>query len=417
MVSHLNRAPEIVGADLPKKVLIRDISLRTLEQVGGVYLSRTQRLEYLKELVRAGVPSVQVSCFRRGHGLDEMKAEVHAAKEINPDCELVYGAASTKDDVELAVKAGYDSIQTWSAFLGTGAAVCAGAVYHRAWQEREWRDLNFPRVPRDQIERSRRLIEIGADKGISVAGSVNMLAYASEEYVAEYCRVAAAAGATEVDLADGTSGTSPEAFHHLVRVAKEAAPSLELGAHTHNGFGLATACSLAAARAGATVLEVAVNEYEHGATQADLAGLTATLEAMYGISTGIDLSRLVHLSRLAEKLTGRPVPDHQPVTGRAVFETTGRDEYVQQYKIDPLVHCALVPELVGNLRRYSMSVESGPFTMLYKLRELGYENTDRSQVEVILRRFKELGAREHIEPGDEHVRLIADEVLGVGQRA
>jgi isopropylmalate/homocitrate/citramalate synthase len=383
MVSSFNRRPDVVGGKFPK-VVIRDITLRTTEQLAGVELSSEERLAFLRGLVNAGVRSIQLSAFRRGHTVEQMKAEVDAVKGLNPDCETVYGAATSVADVKMAAEAGIDAIQIWTAFLGAGAPACAGAVYHRSWERRDWHDLGFPTQPQDQIDRSVRMVQMGSEHGVRVAGSINLLSYASEKYIEEYTRSVVAAGAYEVDLADGSSGCGPEAFTHAVGLIKSVSPEVRVCVHTHNMFGLAIANAVAAAKAGAAVLEVAVNEYEHGATQADLAGVVMALEALYGVETGVTLDQLVPLARLAESITRQPISDHHPITGRRVFESAGSDEYVQEYKYDPLIHCALNPSVVGASRSPAISHETGPFTMWDKLDEVGVAVDSSEDVEDIL---------------------------------
>jgi len=416
MVSSFNRRPDVLQAQLPDRIVVRDITLRTTEQLAGADVSPAGRLNFLREVVRAGVGSVQLSTFRRGHSLDEMRAEVDAVKEINPACEVVYGAATTAREVELAAKAGIDSVHIWTAFLGAGAAICSGAVYHRVWQDRDWRDLNFPLKPEDQIERSVRMCELGKEWGVGIGGTINLLSYASEAYISEYSGRVAEAGAVEIALADGSSGCGPEAIAHAVQLVRASAPEVPVGLHTHNMFGLGTANLIAGVKAGAEVIEVAVNEYEHGATQADLAATVAALEVLYGIPTGVALDRLVPLARLAEDLTGQRLADHHPITGRKVFEAAGGDEYVQEYKYDVLIHCALAPELVGNVREASIARDTGPLTMWDRLDAAGVEVTNPATVEQILVESKRLVAEKRRDLTAAEVRALAQTYLSKTDR-
>jgi isopropylmalate/homocitrate/citramalate synthase len=411
MVSALNRRPEVVGGFVDD-VVVRDITLRTTEQMAGVSIAGSDRLKFLDALARAGVRSVQPSAFRRGETVERMRAEVDTLRSINPSCEVVYGGATSENHVEMAAASGVGAVQIWTAFLGGGAAICAGAVYHRAWQRRQWQDLDFPTEPSDQIDRSVRMVEIGRAHGVKVAGSINLLSYASDSYITEYSQRVAEAGAYEIVLADGSSGCGPEAFAHAVTLVRKSAPGTPVAVHTHNMFGLANACALAGLRSGAKVVEVAVNEYEHGATGADLAAVATALEALYGIPTGIRLSAMVPLARFAEELTGQALPDHHPLTGRRVFEAVGSDEYVQEYKYDSLIHCCVDPSLVGNARAPVLSHETGPFTMWDVLDVLGIAVSEPAEVNEILKRAKDLIARLNRELLADEIRAIADAVHG-----
>ena len=99
MVSALNRRPDVVGGFV-EDVVVRDITLRTTEQMAGVSIVGSDRLKFLDALARAGVRSVQPSAFRRGETVERMRAEVDAVRSVNPTCEIVYGGATSANHVQ-----------------------------------------------------------------------------------------------------------------------------------------------------------------------------------------------------------------------------------------------------------------------------------------------------------------------------
>lgn len=417
MVSAANPRYDTDPDALPSRVILRDIAMRTIEQMPGIVNSAEERLEFLKALVRAGVPEVATSCFRRGHELADMQAEVEAAKSISPECKLIYGNAVKEDEIALAASAGYDTVQIWNAtFLGEAMPASAGAVYHRVWQGREWRDLNFPKSAQEHIGRARRLVGAGQRHGVQISAMLNLIAWADDDYIAQYCQAMADEGAHEVILTDSSGGCGPEAIAHLVKVARQAAPNLRLGVHMHNMFGLAVAGSIAGARAGAEVIELSVNGYEvgPGGVQASLAATAVALEAMYGVHTGIDLSQMDRLARFGAQLTGVPVPWNEPILGSAILETAGADEYEQEARFDPLIHGAVTAELVGAQRHSRIGATTGPLSMWEKLDELGL-NVDKLHVEPILRLCWS-AMREHRRSlEDEEIRAIVEKYLSAAE--
>jgi isopropylmalate/homocitrate/citramalate synthase len=361
-------------AAFPPRVVLRDITLRTIEQMPGIVNTAEERLAFLAELAGAGVPEIVTSSFRRGHTLEAMRREAETVRAINPATLLVYGNAVKAEEMELAAAAGYGAVQVWSAvWLGRAMPVSAGAVYHRVWQGRDWRDLRFPPSPTEHVERARRLVREGTMRGLKVGCTINLVTYATEQYVADFCAAVAEAGAYEVTLADSAGGTGPEAMARLARAARAAAPGLLITVHAHNLFGLGSGISLAALRAGADAVDVSVNGYEVGPAgcQASLAGMAVALEALYGVPTGIDLSRMARISAMAARLTGVPVPWNEPVLGSGALESSGADEYEQEQLFDPLIHGALMPELVGAHRLHRIGATTGPLGMGTKLEELG----------------------------------------------
>ena len=412
-VSNLNKTFGRDPGAFPEKVVIRDITLRTIEQTPGVLLTTEQRREYLRALARIGVPSIVLTAFRRGHTLEEIRGDVEAVREIAPSCELILANAVSAEEMRFAKDAGVDAVEIWSAFyLGDAMPVSAGAVYHRVWQGRDWHDLNFPRTAEEHIGRSRRLLRAAAAAGIAAGGTVNLLHLATEEYVEAYCRAAAEEGAYEVVLADSAAGTAPEAVARFVEVAKEAAPDTAVAIHAHNLYGMGIATSVAAARAGASVVEVAVNGYEVGPAgcQASLAGTVAALEILYGVDTGIDLAQLMGLSEMASKLMGIEIPWNEPVVGWGIYEGSGADEYEMEADFDRLIHASVEPAVLGGRRIRRIGVTTGPLGMWQTLRDLGIE-ADKDDVEPILQACLEETRTQGRALGDAEIRVVAEAVL------
>src|SRR5271167_642938 len=389
-VSDANRRIDVVG-ERPASVRMRDLTLRVTEQMSDVSLSHQQRLTLLEALVRAGVSSLETSSFGRGHTVEEMRDEVETAKGINPDCELVYTGAATEEHMRIAAEAGYDVVRVLSGvYLGDALPSYAGAVYHRAWQGREWDGLRFPTSPAEVTERAQRLIELGTSHGVKVGGSILLLSYATDEDVAQYSRGIAEAGAYDVQIGDHASGTSPEAWAHFVRLSLDAAPGLQVAAHTHDMFGLATAASVAAGLAGASILEASVNGFTEGPAQGDLAHISGAMEMLYGVDTGIDLAQLTPLCRLTEQLIGQSRPGDWGLTGTNIFDYgNDGDEYAQEIKVDPLIHMGVTPEAVGNTRQLRVGRTTGPWTMWDKLDELGIE-ARREEIPLVLAACKDV---------------------------
>lgn len=411
MVSPLNREKRVLGVEPPERAMLRDITLRTTEQMPGVALTQNDRLRLLREIVASGVSAVQTSTFTRGHSLDEMVSEIRAVKSINGECEVSYGDLRNANDLETAARAGFDAVQFWAAPWAAASPMYVGGVYRDVWEGRDWRELGFPRNEREQIEKAVQLLERGREVGVAVMPGINMLPYASDEYVLRYSKAVADAGAKEITLFDGPSGVGPEGYAHLVRLVRSVAPNVRVGVHCHNMFDLGTACSLSSMLAGATAIEVAVNGYCAASGQADLAGVALACEAMYGVSTEVRLDRLTMLARLGEQLTGREVQWNHPVTGPEVFNWGGMDTVVQELEIDPLLHWCVEPNMVGNERRWDITVDSGPMTMFDKLSELGCEIKSKSDVEDCLERCLELMWVYRRVLTNEEIRGAFDEVV------
>jgi 2-isopropylmalate synthase len=130
--------------------------------------------------------------------------------------------------------------------------------------------------------------------------------------VAALVRAALRGGATTINLADTVGCALPKDITRrmleLVARVPEAAGAC-VSFHGHNDLGLATANTLAAVRAGARQIEVAVNGLGARAGNAALEEVVAALSERGSTlrgRTGVDLDALVALSRLSKRGAASP---------------------------------------------------------------------------------------------------------------
>jgi hydroxymethylglutaryl-CoA lyase len=140
------------------------------------------------------------------------------------------------------------------------------------------------------------------------------------ERVLEIAERLAAAGCAEVAFGDTTGMANPRQVGEFFAAAGERLPTVELTAHFHNTRGQGLANVLAA-------LEWAVESFESsfgelggcpvppGATgNIGSEDLVSMLEEM-GISTGVDLPKLIEASSAAQGVLGRPLGSHVLTAG------------------------------------------------------------------------------------------------------
>jgi 2-isopropylmalate synthase len=405
-VSPLNREPSVVGA-MPERIRLRDATLRSVETLPGVLATDEAKTAYLRRLVAAGVTEI-VTAGIAGRDDTALRAEVAALKDENPDCRAVCPLVFSPADIDRAWRAGYDAVQVWVQGFGETSLIYQ-RIYDTAWRGEQWRTPDAPRTRADVLGRAVPLIEHARGRGLAVATPMLMVSYLTDEMLAESVAVLTGAGATELTLFDGPGAMGPEAFAHLVRRTRQLAPGVEVGLHPHNTFGLAVGCAVAAARAGAAVIELSVNGYCGGPGNADLAATALAFEALYGVRTGIDTRRLTALARAGEALTGYRLAWNHPITGTGAFGWGGMDLITQETTVDPLLHNCLEPALVGNERRVPVTLDSGGYTLADKLERLGIDAT-REQVDEILATARAVMTRDGRLLTDDDLAAIAGEV-------
>jgi isopropylmalate/homocitrate/citramalate synthase len=405
-VSPLNRDPAVTGK-MPERVRLRDATLRSVETLPGVVASVQAKADYLRQLVRSGVSEV-VTAGLRGRDSEALRAEVALIKSENPACLATCPLVSTPEAIAQAAAAGYDGVQIWVQGFGETSLVYE-RIYEKAWRGEQWRTAELPRTRADFLARAARLVTRARELGLRVATPLLMVSYLTENMLAETCEVLVSAGATELTLFDGPGAVGPEAFASLVTATKALAPEVEVGLHPHNTFGLAVACAVAAARAGAGVIELSVNGYCGGPGNADLAAAAVAFEVLYGVKTGIHLEELTALARAGEQLTGYQVAWNHPVTGKQAFCWGGMDIITQETAVDHLLHNCVEPALVGNVRQVPLTLDSGAYTMAYTLDRIGAE-VELDDVEEVLRRCRAAIAAGGQLLSDDEIRSIAADV-------
>src|SRR4029077_15712241 len=110
------------------------------------------------------------------------------------------------------------------------------------------------------------------------------------------------AGATELVVVDTIGACGPEAVEFLVRQTREwVGPTVPVHFHGHNDFGMATACAIAAVRAGASWIQGTINGMGERAGNADICEIALALRCLYGVSVALDLTRARSVSELVQK--------------------------------------------------------------------------------------------------------------------
>ncbi|MUN38888.1 hypothetical protein [Actinomadura litoris] len=387
-----NRDTAVTGV-LPEHVRLRDTSVRAIESMPGVVVAREAKTAFLRLLARSGVPEIVTS--GPGRDLDALRSDLAVIREEQPGCVVSCPFVSTLEGVDLARDVGYDAVQISVPGFGPAAGIY---------------DPLLPASREEVVRRAVAVVKHARAQGLRVTAALTMVSYLNEERLAETVSALAGAGADETTLFDGPGAVGPEAFGRLVHVTKSAAPDLEVGIHPHNTFGLGVACAVAAARAGATVVESSVNGYCGGPGNADLAATAAAFEALYGVRTGVRLDVLTELARMGAELTGHIPAPNQPITGRDAFCWGGGDWVTVEREVDPLLHNCVEPALFGNRRRVPLTPQSGPRTTAATLRRLGID-ADPALVPAIMARCRaELDALGRLLT-DEEIRAIARSVL------
>ncbi|GAA4232168.1 homocitrate synthase family protein [Actinomadura meridiana] len=402
-VAPANRDPEVTG-EMPGHIRLRDTSMRAIESLPGVTAPHEAKLAFLRALARSGVPEIVLGApgpsardpHPGGRDPDAVRAELAVVRQEGPDALVHCPFTSTLEGIDLAADLGFDAVQVAMPAFGPASGIYRASI---------------PASRAQIVAEAAALVRRGKDRGLRVAVPFTMVSFVSDEMLTETAKAISEAGADEITLFDGPGGVGPEAYGRLVQTTLAAAPGVEVGIHPHNTFGLGVACAVAAARAGASVVESSVNGYCGGPGNADLAATAAAFEALYGVHTGLRLAELTGLARAGAEVTGRVPAVNQPITGPDAFCWGGGDWVMVERAVDPLMHNSVEPGLFGNERRVPLTAQSGPLVVAAALRRLGVD-VDPSLVPVIVERCRaELATRGSGLLTDEEFGAITRSVL------
>jgi 4-hydroxy 2-oxovalerate aldolase len=271
-------------AALPRPVQIHDPTLRDGHHAVRHNLGRQQLRAYAEAANAAGVPVVEVG---HGNGLGASSLQVGRARLSDDEMLSVVRQALTTSKLGVFMLPGWGTVQDLDKAISHGADVVRIGTHCTEGNLAE-RHIGFLR-----------------DAGVDAHGVLLMSHMASPERLAEESVRLVEVGATGVGILDSAGHYLPADVTTRI-TAMRAAVDVPVMFHGHNNLGMAVANSIAAAEAGADILDACARGFGAGAGNTQLEVLVPVLERM-GFSTGVDLYRLLDAADIAEReLMPRP---------------------------------------------------------------------------------------------------------------
>ena len=312
----------MVMADNPRRVVLKDATLREGLDTPGVTFSVEQKSRIARSLEQTGVSEV----------------EVVAPSRVQEDIRF----AATLKTERLSLKTSglvYSYHPSWQADVASAAA------------NLDRFDVLMPVSPkRRPFDRTEKLsvlanvldftLGIHHDVGVGFPHSTQVEA----EFLLEIAKLAVDKGAKRVTIYDTNGGSDPFAVWTLIQRVRKVV-GVELFFHGHNDLGLATANSLAAVLAGADGLDVTVNGLGDRAGNASLEQVSMALRVK-GFDTGVALDRLASLSKTVEEESGVLVSRLAPVVGELVLSHVSPSHLAIPEQFE-----AFDPQLIGGQRK------------------------------------------------------------------
>jgi 2-isopropylmalate synthase len=235
---------------------------------------------------------------------------------------------------------------------------------------------------------------------------------ANREYALATIAAAESAGADFVVLCDTNGGSLPWEIEEIVTEVVGLVKA-SIGIHTHDDGGCGVANSLAAVRAGATMVQGTINGYGERVANADLTTILPDLQLKMGRDCIAPeaLERLTELSRFVAELANIPHDDHHPYVGRSAFAHKGGIHVAAMLKC-PESYQHIEPERVGNEMRTVVSELSGRGNILHLAERQGLD-ADRAEAREVLERVKQLESKGYtFEGADASVEMMLRRARG-----
>jgi len=365
-----------------RRFALNDTTLRDGEQTPGVAFTLPEKIAIAEALAAAGIAEIEAGT--PAMGAEEIEA-LQAIVGLQLPLRVLGWCRMDAADIAAAKRAGLGAINL---------SLPASDLLLKA-------KLGIDRA--EALARVRRFVPAALDAGFQVAVGAEDSSRADPDHLLRMVEAAERAGAFRIRIADTVGVLDPFATHALVgRVV--AATDMAVEFHGHDDYGMATANTLAAARAGASDLSVTVGGLGERAGNAALEEVAAALEALYGAASGVDLEQLPGLAELTAEAAGRAIPEGKAIVGRDVFSHES-GIHVAGLLADPATYRGPDPVWFGRTHRIVLGKHSGARALAYVLGAEGL-SVNRAAAPALLAAVRAHAAREkRALTGEELIRL------------
>lgn len=332
----------------PGVVRICDTTLRDGEQAPGVVFTAAEKLAIAAALDAAGVEAIEAGIPALGPAEQQVIRDIAGA---GLRAEVVAWCRATRGDVAAAAASGAGSVHLTLPVSDLHLA-------RKLRRDRHWARRQIADCVRDATDRRMR-VSVGFEDA----------SRADDGFVVDLAGQLRELGVARLRWADTVGVMEPfGTYRRLRRIARQAPGEWEI--HAHDDFGLATANTLAALRAGFTWASSTVAGLGERAGNAPLEEIAMAARHLLQRPTGVETTALRPLARQVARASRRPIPAGKAIVGGAVFAHES-GIHVAGVLRAPATYEPFDPAEVGGRRRLVVGKHSGRAALRHALARLG----------------------------------------------
>jgi len=296
-----------------EKIIIFDTTLRDGEQASGFHLFPEEKLKIAKQLAKLKVDVIEAGFPASSPG--DKKSVYEIAKQVGTkDGPIICALARAIDkDIEEAAQALQPAFKKR---IHTFIATSKEHIESKFKKDKQW----VTEQAVNAVKKAKSYVD-------DVEFSCEDFGRTDKDYIVEIVYEAIEAGASTINLPDTVGWLTPsEAYEKIKYVIskvkeklKDEAKEIVFSVHNHNDFGLATATSLEAIRAGVRQVECTINGIGERAGNTALEEIVAILKTKNLGSCNINTKLIGETSKLVGQLTKVFPQPNKAIVGKNAF--------------------------------------------------------------------------------------------------
>src|SRR5512139_1352403 len=367
-------------------VTINDTTLRDGEDTDGVAFTAEEKIAIPHALVKAGISELEVGVPVMGAAECEVINAI-AAQELQAGL-MVWGRMHDSDLAAMA--------RCQVDWVNLSIPLSDIHIEHKLGKSREW-----------VLATVREYVRKAADLGFYVCVGGEDSSRADIDFVRRVAEAAQDSGALRFRFADTLGLLDPFITHDRIGLLSQTI-DMQLEMHAHDDFGMATANTLAAVRAGATHINTTVNGLGERAGNAPLEEVVMALRHIHDIDSRVNMQAYPELSRMVAAASGQVVARNKSIVGAGVF-THEAGIHVDGLLKDPRNYEPFDPAEVGMAHRMVLGKHSGTSAVIQAYADMGIV-LSKVEALAILNKVREFSYRTKQAPAADDLQQLYFEI-------